>query len=327
MLISRMTYFCNLLLTMELVKDIENWDFKGESIITIGTFDGVHKGHIKLLERLNSLKTDNNQKLLVFTFEPHPRKVLFPEQADLQLLTTLTEKIELLENAGTDVLIVYPFTKEFSVIEPEIFVGDILKTKLKVKKIVIGHDHKFGKNRKGDIQTFRSLANNLNFEVEEIPAQQIDDMNISSTRIRKALFEGNIGVANDLLGYCYSITGTVVHGLKRGKEIGFPTANIQIQDTDKLIPMKGVYFVKVFFAGILYYGMMNIGINPTINSDNKLKLEVNIFNFDKSIYGEKIKIEFVQRIRDEKKFNSIEELRSQLEHDKMQCEKLIHINC
>lgn len=319
----RIPYFCNLLLTMLVIQDIENWDFKGESIVTIGTFDGVHLGHQKLLNHLNSLKTDINQKSVVFTFEPHPRKVLFPEQSDLQLLTTLDEKKSRIEEAGIDILIVFNFTREFAEIEPEKFILNILKDKLHVKKIVIGHDHKFGKDRKGDIQTFRKLSAQYGYEVDEISAEQIHNMNISSTRIRKALFEGNVDVANQNLGYNYPLSGKVIHGLKNGRSIGFPTANLEIKYPEKLIPGSGVYFVKVFIEGISYFGMMNIGINPTINSDNKLKLEVNIFNFDKSIYDKIIGIEFISRIRDEKKFGSKEELILQLRKDKEQCEILL----
>lgn len=310
---------------MEVIRDIEKWDFAGSSIVTIGTFDGVHLGHKRILHRLNELKTDINQKTIVFTFEPHPRKVLFPDQTDLQLLSNLDEKIELFKARNIDVLIVYPFTKEFAQIEPEKFISEILVEKLKVKTIVIGYDHKFGKDRKGDIGTFKIAAKKYSFEVEEIPAQEINEINISSTKIRKALFEGDIKVAEEFLGYNYFISGTVVHGKKMGKTISFPTANISISDADKLIPKNGVYLVSVEVEDFKGFGMMNVGTNPTTDNDRRLKLEVNIFNFDKDIYNKTIKVDFIERLRDEKKFNSIDELINAIKNDEKICKKILNI--
>ena len=310
---------------MEIVTDIENWHFKGEGVITIGTFDGVHIGHRKILNRLNEIKTDMNQKSIVFTFSPHPRKILFPEQTDLQILTTDNEKIQLIESLCIDVIVIFPFTIEFAQIEPLKFIKEILIEKMNMKKLVIGYDHRFGKDRRGDLSTFKTQADVFGYEVEEIPVQEINDLNVSSTRIRKALFEGDIKLANSNLGYNYSISGTVVKGKQLGRTIGYPTANLLIKDKDKLIPKIGVYFVEVVYNNSNYCGMMNIGTNPTTDNDNLLKLEVNIFNFDKDIYNEDLEIRFIERIRNEEKFNSIEELKNAIKSDEEKCKKLISI--
>lgn len=308
---------------MERITTIENCYFEAGSIITIGTFDGVHLGHKKLLSKLNELKTDKNQKTLVFTFEPHPRKVLFPEQSDLQLLTTTEEKTDLIREAGTDVLLLYPFTKEFAEIDPDTFITEILIKKLNVKKLVIGYDHKFGRKREGDIHSFRRLSGKYHYEVEEIPVQEMNEMNISSTKIRKLLFEGNVMEAALLLGYNYYLSGTVIEGKKLGRTIGYPTANLLLKEKDKLLPKTGVYLVKVLQKGNCYWGMMNLGINPTTTADNKLKAEVNIFNFDRTIYNEVIKVEFIERIREEEKFASIDELKNKIKSDEKICQELI----
>lgn len=310
---------------MEVVRNLKDWHFVDKSIVTIGTFDGVHRGHQKLLQKLNVLKEKKGGKSIVFTFEPHPRKVLFPGQTDLQLLSTLDEKIELIRAQGTDILIIYPFTKEFAQIEPEKFITEMLVEKLRVDTLVIGYDHKFGKDRKGDIHTFKAAAVKYHFEVEEIPAQEVNDMNVSSTRIRKALFEGDVKTASEFLGYDYFIQGEVVHGKKMGKTISFPTANLRINDNDKLIPKKGVYLVSVEVEGFKGHGMMNVGTNPTTDNDDNLKLEVNIFNFDKDIYGRIVRVAFLERLRDEKKFNSIAELIEAIKNDEINCKRILNI--
>ena len=311
---------------MEVVKDLDNWSFVDDSIITIGTFDGVHRGHKKLLQMLDQIKAKNGGKSVVFTFEPHPRKVLFPDQTDLKLLSNLDEKIELIEREQIDAVIVYPFTTHFSQIEPEKFIKEILVEKLKVKTLVIGYDHKFGKDRKGDINTFKNASGKYGFDVYEIPAEEINDINISSTKIRKALFDGDVKNASAFLGYDYFINGIVVHGKKLGKTISFPTANIAIPDADKMIPKNGVYLVGVEVEDFKGFGMMNVGTNPTTDKDEKLKLEVNIFNFDKDIYGRFIKVEFIERLRDEKKFNSIEELITAIKNDETNCKRILNIS-
>ncbi len=310
---------------MEVVKDFKNWNFVDNSVVTIGTFDGVHRGHQKLLQKLVQIKKQKGGKSIVFTFEPHPRKILFPDQSDLQLLSSLDEKIELFKAEDIDILIVYPFTKEFAQIESEKFIKEILADKLKVRTLVIGYDHKFGKDRKGDINTFKTAAGKYGFEVEEIPAQEINDINISSTKIRKALFDGDVKTAAEFLGYNYFMSGIVVHGKKLGKTISFPTANIGIKDEDKLIPKNGVYLVGVEVEGFKGFGMMNVGTNPTTDADEKIKLEVNIFNFDKDIYGKKIKVEFIERLRDEKKFKSVDELINAIKNDEKNCKQILNI--
>jgi riboflavin kinase/FMN adenylyltransferase len=323
MLIILNTLFLQLILIMKVFKDLKDWHFNERGIVTIGTFDGVHLGHKKILQRLNQIRENEGGKSIVFTFDPHPRKVLFPNQNDLQLITDLSEKIELLKNLDIDYAIVYPFTKEFAQIEPDKFIKEVLVDKLKVKTLVIGYDHKFGKDRRGNIDTFKKAAPQYGFTVEEIAAQDIDSINISSTKIRKALFDGDVKAAAQFLGYTYFLNGTVVHGKKLGRTIGVPTANIKVNDGDKLIPKMGVYFVGVEVEGFEGYGMMNIGTNPTMENDKHLKLEVNMFNFDKDIYGKNIKVEFIQRLRDEKKFNSLDELVEEIKNDEKICKSLI----
>lgn len=308
---------------MQVIGEFESWAVEESGIVTIGTFDGVHLGHKKLLTRLNQIKEKSGGKTVVFTFHPHPRKVLFPEQKDLQLLTTLNEKVGLLETMNIDYVILYPFTPEFAQIEPGDFIRDILVEKLKVKTLVIGYDHKFGKDRKGDIHTFKKAAQLYGFEVEEIPVQEINEINISSTKIRKALFEGAVKTAALLLGYNYFLSGEVIHGKKLGRTIGFPTANLALADQDKLVPGQGVYLVRVQVEDFDGYGMMNIGTNPTTDTDKKTKLEVNIFNFDKDIYNKTLRVEFLERIRDEKKFNSLQELTEAIKNDEKACKALL----
>ena len=289
------------------------------SIVTIGTFDGVHLGHQKIIKRLVELKQKQGGEIVLFTFDPHPRKVLFPEQKDLKLITTTQEKCEILKLFGVDFVLVYPFTKEFSKMQAQDYISDIIVKGLKTKTLVIGYDHRFGSNREGTIDTLKELSNIYNFEVEEIPAQEINQLNVSSTRIRKAIEEGDVQTANDFLGYSFFITGTVVKGKQLGRTIGYPTANIFIENADKLIPKIGVYAVNVIYKGITYQGMLNIGTNPTTDLDNKIKIEVNIFDFNQDIYGETLKIEFVKWIRNEEKFANLDELKQALAYDKIAC--------
>jgi riboflavin kinase/FMN adenylyltransferase len=289
------------------------------SIVTIGTFDGVHLGHQKIIKRLVELKNKQGGEIVLFTFAPHPRKVLFPEQTDLKLITTTDEKCKLLQQFGVDHVLVYPFTKEFSKMHAQDYISDIIVKGLKTKTLVIGYDHHFGANREGNIETLKKFAPIYNFNVEEISAQEINQLNISSTRIRKAIDEGDIQTANDFLGYQFFITGKVIRGKQLGRTIGYPTANVFIEDTDKLIPKIGVYAVNVILNDIGYKGMLNIGVNPTTDTDNKIKIEVNIFEFDKEIYGEILKLEFVKRIRDEEKFANLDELKKALANDKITC--------
>jgi len=284
-------------------------------VVTIGTFDGVHSGHRQIIDRLNKAKTEIGGESFIFTFHPHPRQVLFPKN-EIKLLTLTDEKLHLLEQAGIDHVLVYPFTKEFSQLSAQAYVKDILVDAIGVKKLIIGYDHKFGNNREGNIETLKKYALAYNFLVEEIPAHEIDNSNVSSTKIRKALESGDIQTANNFLGYDYFISGTVVEGKKLGRTLGYPTANIEVADKAKLIPQNGVYAVTTSIDNQRYKGMMSIGLNPTTDTDNKVKIEVNIFNFDKEIYGKVVAVYFHQRLRSEVKFNSLNDLKKQLEEDK-----------
>ena len=289
------------------------------SIVTIGTFDGVHLGHQKIIKRLVELKNKQGGEIVVFTFDPHPRKVLFPEQKDLKLITSTSEKCEILKQFGVDHVLVFPFTKEFSQMQANDYISEVIAKGLKTKTLVIGYDHRFGSNREGNIDTLKRFASTYHFNVEEIPAQEINQLNVSSTRIRKAIEEGDIQTANEFLGYSFFITGKVVRGKQLGRTIGYPTANILIGNEDKLIPKIGVYAVNVLIGKQSYKGMLNIGINPTTDTDNTIKTEVNIFDFDQDIYEESIKVEFVKRIRNEKKFANLDELKQGLANDKIAC--------
>ncbi len=292
------------------------------TIVTIGTFDGVHLGHQKIIKRLLELKQQQGGETLLFTFDPHPRKVLFPNENNLQLITTTQEKCDLLKQFGIDNVLVYPFTKEFAQTQAKDYVSEIISKGLNTKTLVIGYDHHFGSNREGNIETLKQMCVDYNFEVEEILAQEINQLNVSSTRIRKAITDGDVQTANEFLGYLFFITGVVVKGKQLGRTIGYPTANIFIENPDKLIPKIGVYAVNVFHNNKAYKGMLNIGTNPTTDSDNNIKIEVNIFDFDEEIYGDEIKLEFVKRIRNEEKFANLEELKNALANDKIACSSL-----
>jgi riboflavin kinase/FMN adenylyltransferase len=291
--------------------------------VTIGTFDGVHLGHQKILSRLQQLKQRHGLKTVVLTFEPHPRKILDPDNKDLKLLTLIDEKLDMLENYGVDVAVVYPFDKDFSNIEAVDYIETILLKSLQVKYLVIGYDHHFGRKRGGNISLLQELKGRYNYEVEEIDALDIDKSAISSSRIRRSLEQGHINMANNFLGHNYFLYARVIHGKKLGRTIGYPTANLQIDSQDKLIPKKGVYFVSVVVKGNAYYGMMNIGINPTTDTSLDLKIEVNIFDFEEDIYKQTIRINFLSYIREEKKFASIDELKTAIDNDKRKCMSLI----
>lgn len=310
---------------VKVFRDISEIKKFNGTVLTIGTFDGVHLGHQKIINRINEIKRNTGLETVLFTFDPHPRKVLFPEQKDLKLITNTNEKLDLLARFGIDNVLVYPFSKEFAQMQPEKYVSDIIASVLNTKHIVIGYDHRFGANRAGGIDTLKNLCSQYSFNVEEIPAQEINELNISSTRIRKALEEGDVNVANEFLGYPFFITGIVVGGKKLGRTIGYPTANIKIEDSDKLIPKIGVYAVKVLHKGQTYEGMLNVGYNPTTDADHTIKVEVNIFDFDQEIYGDTIKVEFHHRIRNEEKFANLEELKSALASDKLKALNLMHV--
>jgi riboflavin kinase / FMN adenylyltransferase len=286
-------------------------------VLTIGTFDGVHIGHQKLITRINKISEQTTGESVLLTFYPHPRSVLFPHDDSLRLLSTQSEKIALLEKSGLKHLIIHPFTKEFSRLTATEYVRDLLVSGIGVKKLVIGYDHQFGRNREGGLEQLREMAPLYDYEVEEIPAQEIDEVTVSSTKIRRALLEGDVSTANSFLGHNYSFSGVVAHGKKLGRTIGYPTANIQVPDKTKLIPAEGVYAVKVFLRNEpAKNGMLYIGRLPDFNASEGSTIEVNIFDFNEEIYDSTIRIEMLEHIRPFIKFESTEELKQQLDKDK-----------
>jgi len=287
-------------------------------VVTTGTFDGVHFGHQKIIDRLKSVATKIGGESVLLTFHPHPRMVLFPDDEDLKLLSTREEKIKRLESAGLDHLIIYPFSRKFSRRTATEYVRDLLVNEIGVKTLVIGYDHQFGRNREGNFEQLIELAGIYDFKLEEIPAQELDDVKVSSTKIRNALLKGDVKTASKYLSHDYKVSGIVVKGRQLGRELGFPTANISVLDRYKLIPGDGVYAVNVKVNKGNFKGMLNIGYRPTVGGLYKATMEVNIFEFNENIYGHFIGVEFVKRLRDEIKFDSVEELKIQLELDKIQ---------
>ena len=284
-------------------------------VITVGTFDGVHVGHQKILNKIRTIANNNNGETALLTFDPHPRKVLFNTSNSLKLINTLDEKINLLSNYGLDHLIIHPFNKDFSRITPTSYVRDLLVNQLNVATLVIGYNHQFGRNREGDITLLHELSEVYNFNVQEINAEEINEIKVSSTKIREALSMGDILQANNYLGHDFTLSGEVIEGNKIGRSIGFPTANISIKDEEKIIPANGVYAVKVKLNDQCFNGMMNIGNRPTIEETNKSSIEVHIFDFSENIYGLEIEIVFKAHIRKEEKFSDIDTLKKQLIND------------
>lgn len=287
------------------------------AIVTSGTFDGVHLGHQKILGRLKEIADKNLGETVVITFWPHPRLVLHPEDRTLKLLNTFEEKAALLKEQGIQHLVRIPFTKEFSQLSSEEFVRQILVKNIGTCKLVIGYDHHFGKNREGSFQQLQTSGPKLGFDVEEIPAQDIDHVTVSSSAIRKALESGDVSSASQFLGRSYSVTGLVVKGDKLGRAIGYPTANIDIDSHYKLVPADGIYAVKVLHAAKIYGGMLYIGPRPTINGTQR-SIEVNIFDFNNEIYGEELTVYFEKRIRADTKFDDLDALKIQIHKDKEQ---------
>jgi riboflavin kinase/FMN adenylyltransferase len=300
---------------MKIYHGIEDFNKLSYAVVTSGTFDGVHVGHQKIFTRLREIAVRNKGETVVLTFWPHPRLVLHPEDESLKLLNTFEEKAALLKDQGIHHLIRIPFTKEFSQLTSQQFIQQILVETIGTKKLVIGYDHHFGKNREGSFEQLKQNAPTYGFEVEEIPRQEIDHVAVSSTKIRKALEEGDIETATHLLGKPYSITGRVITGDKLGRMMGYPTANIEIDTKYKLIPMDGIYAATLLYEHKSYGGMLYIGNRPTINGTKK-NIEINIFNFNKDIYGESVTIYIHKLIRNDRKFNDLEELKDQLALDK-----------
>lgn len=291
-------------------------DFKStkKTILTLGTFDGVHIGHKKILEKITQSTENGKYESLVLTFFPHPRIVLHGA-SEVKLLNTIDEKIDLLEKLDIQNLVIHPFDETFSKLTAEEFVKTVLVEKLQIQKIIIGHDHRFGRNRTADINDLITFGKQYDFEVEQISAQEIDAVSISSTKIRKALTEGNMALANDYLGYEYFLTGTISKGKQLGRTIGFPTANLKIEENYKLIPRNGAYIVKSIINEKMVYGMMNIGYNPTVSGEN-LSIEIHYFDFDQDIYNQKISVSILKHMREEQKFGSVDLLKEQLNQDK-----------
>lgn len=285
-------------------------------VLTIGTFDGVHLGHQKIVKNLNDVAQKIGGESVLFTFFPHPRMVLYPDSHGVKLIQTQQEKLVKLEKMGLQNVIIFPFTIEFSRLTALEFVRDFLVNKLNVKHMVIGYDHQFGKNREGTIEYLRTVSDTYEFGVTEISAKEIDEVNISSTKIRKALTTGDIETANVFLGDKFELHGTIVKGKGIGRTIGFPTANIMIDDVLKLIPANGVYVVEIILSPeVRKFGMLSIGTNPTISENNAQTIEVNILDFNQDLYGQTVEVRFLKRIRDELKFESLELLISQIKKD------------
>jgi len=299
---------------MSKVKNIEIYNSTEPTVVTIGTFDGVHIGHQKIIKHLINTGKSKGLKSVILTFFPHPRMVL-QKDSNIKLINTIDERRNILDDLGLDYLVVKKFTHEFSRLSPENFVKGILVEELNAKKVIIGYDHRFGRNRNADINDLKTFGETFGFEVEEISAQDINDVAVSSTKIRLALMDGEIHKANAYLGYNFMLTGKVTKGKSLGKELGFPTANIEIEEDYKIIPKQGSYIVNSMIKDTLVYGMMNIGVNPTVNG-SKQTIEVHFFDFDDDIYEDTIKIDLLHRIRDEEKFESLEALKLQLAKDK-----------
>ena len=303
------------------VRGLSEYENPRPSVVTIGTFDGVHIGHRKILERLIGSARSLDMQATVLTFFPHPRMVL-QKDSGLKLLNTIEEKTEILESLGLDCLVIHPFTRGFSRQTATEFVRDVLVSTLHAKKIIVGYDHRFGRNRTANFHDLEAFGRLYDFKVEEIPAQEIDAVSVSSTKIRKALEAGDLETANRYLGYPYMLSGTVSRGKGLGKTLGFPTANLKLDAPYKLIPANGVYLARSRVSGREVYGMMNIGTNPTVDG-KALHLEVHFFDLQQDLYGTPLQVSLMKRLRDERKFGSLEALRQQLEEDRRHAHALL----
>ena len=299
---------------MKIFNDLSTYISNKNSFVTIGTFDGVHVGHQKVIRNLVESATSKNATSVLLTFFPHPRMVLQKNET-IKLINTIDERIKLLEKIGLEILIIQQFTKEFSNQSALDFVKTILVDTLKISKLIIGYDHQLGKNRDGNFKQLEAYGETLNFKVQEISQKEINNSTVSSTKIRKAIESGNIEKANNYLGYHFMLTGEVVKGKNLGKKIGFPTANLYIKESYKLLPKTGAYVVKAEIENKTVFGMMNIGFRPTVNGINQT-IEIHFFNFNKDLYGEIIQVDVLSYLRDEQKFKSVELLKNQLQKDK-----------
>lgn len=306
---------------MKIIENLDSYSSTQKTFVTIGTFDGVHKGHQKVLKKLVTSAKKNNAKSVLLTFFPHPRMVL-QEDVNIKLINTLEERIELLKKTTIDVLVVQQFTKEFAKQSALDFVRNLLVNKLNISKLVIGYDHHFGKNREGNFEQLEKFGHTYGFKVKRISVKDIDNIGVSSTKIRKAILKGDISKANRYLGHNFTLTGTVIKGKNLGEKIGFPTANLQVNEAYKLIPKTGAYIVKSNINNSSVYGMMNIGFRPTVSGKNQT-IEIHFFNFNKSLYDEKITVELLEFLREEQKFESVNSLKKQLIADKAKSLKYI----
>lgn len=303
------------------LKDVERSE---NSVLTVGTFDGVHAGHKVLINSVLEKAKERSARSVIVTFDPHPRDIINPGKSGIKLLSTLEEKRELLADLGIDLMVVIPFDRDFSLLTSQEFVKEIIWKKIGVSEFVIGYDHQFGKDREGSIDTVQNLGKELGFDAHIVSKQEIENRTVSSTAIRTALQkDGDVKLASKLLERNYLLNGTIVHGDKRGKKIGYPTANIQAESKRKVVPKNGVYAVWVRVDNQYYPAMMNIGVRPTFDGD-ETTLEVNIFEFNEDIYGKNIQVQFVDRIRDEKQFEGIEQLKAQLEKDKKSTKEILN---
>jgi len=314
---------------MRIYRSVEEFEKRSNAVVTSGTFDGVHTGHQKILARLNDIARREGGESVVITYWPHPRLILFPEENSLKLLNTWQEKTELLAEAGVDHLLCIPFTADFASITSDAFIRNILVNQIGTRKLVIGYDHRFGRNREGSFTELKNNGPKYGFDVEEIPRFDIDQLAVSSTAIRNHLFQGDVDRAADLLGRPYSLSGLVVHGEQLGRALGFPTANLdpaQAEDDPyarlKLIPADGIYAVRIRHQDLWYDGMLYIGSRPTLESSNR-RIEVHLFNFEGDLYGEILAVQLLARTRGDLRFSSLDALKLQMEEDQRQTRAIL----
>ena len=306
---------------MKTIHGIENFPADEASIVTIGTFDGVHLGHQQILKQLIDTSRKSKLKSVLLTFFPHPRMVLQPD-ISMRLIQTIQEREKALQKTGLDYLVIHPFSTEFSRLSADDYVKQILVEQLNVRKVVVGYDHRFGRNRTASLEDMYHYADIHEFEVIEINAEKIESTAVSSTKIRKAIDEGNIELANTYLGHSFTIEGMVIDGDKRGRELSYPTANIDLQNPHKIVPKQGVYLVKSNLEDRIIYGMMNIGTKPTFNSAIP-SIEVHFFDWNDNLYGQAVQVELLKWVREERKFNNVEELQTQIQADEQYCRSSI----
>ena len=309
---------------MNIYHSIDDFPSEIKTIVTIGTFDGVHKGHETIINRINQIAKEKALSSVLLTFDPHPRHVIYPDDQELKLIYTIDEKIEALSKTGLQNLVVHRFTREFSRTKSVNFIRDFLVNKLNMKHMVVGFDHHFGKNREGTYNNLLELSELYMFKLEKIKPLKVNGITISSTKIRRAILEGEFDKVNSYISCNFSIKGRVIYGNNIGTSIGFPTANLDIQHKYKILPKNGVYAVKIFIEKKQYFGMLNLGHRPSV-LDDTFTIEVHIFDFSDNIYNLELKIEFVQRMRDEKKFVDLEKLKSQLKIDEINSKKIFNL--